>query len=642
MTAMAERRSSPYAERAERDLNLVDRTLLAVQESLAGRLPLRRWRLQRQADRIIAQQTELQKLGAEALMAEAQALRPKLLRNGFRADLVERSFALTREACGRALSMRHHRVQLMGGLAMLEGWLAEMATGEGKTLTSALPACTAALAGLPVHVVTVNDYLAERDAGILAPAYALLGLTAGFCIHGQSPEERRAAYAADITHTPNKEIVFDYLKDKLAMGPRQTRAGQAIGHARGQERSSLLMRGLGLAIVDEADSVLVDEARTPLIISAEVEADDETRCKAALDIARQLTGRHFVVLEDQRQVALTHSGRKHLGEVAPEGSYWRIPRAREELIQQALSALHLFRRDEHYVIAEGEVQIVDEFTGRIAEGRKWERGLHQMIETKEGVAATNQRDARAKITYQRYFRRYLRLCGMSGTVRELAGEMRAVYALPVVRIPTHRPSSRQTMAPVLLSTAAQKWTAVAEAAGQMAAANRPVLIGTRSVAASEALSEVLTRNGLPHQILNARHDKREAEIIAGAGQPGVVTVATNMAGRGTDIHLAGGVSDAGGLHVILTEFHESSRIDRQLIGRGARQGDAGSWQAIVAREDDLFRRFAPAWLCAFAPLWVLRNFCQLLAEAANASARTQAQKQEARERDNLAFTGVAD
>jgi preprotein translocase subunit SecA len=636
-----ERRSSPYRERAERDLGLIDRALLAGQEKLERRLPFRRLRLGWLADRVIAREEALSRLSDEALRDAADSLRPRLLRGGFETALVEEAFALVREACGRALGKRHYRVQLMGGAAMLEGWLAEMATGEGKTLTAALPACVAALAGLPVHVVTVNEYLAERDAGILAPAYALLGLTVGFNTHGQSPDERRAAYAADITHTANNELVFDYLKDKLAMGHAQTRAARAIAFANGAgQQPQLLMRGLGLAVVDEADSVLVDEARTPLIISAEVEADEDARCRAALALARSLGPRHFVVLEDQRQVTLTHSGREHVATVAPVDGHWLIPRAREELVEQALQAIHLFKRDEHYVVAEGEVQIVDEFTGRIAEGRKWERGLHQMIEVKEGVEATSQRDARARMTYQRFFRRYLKLCGMSGTVRELAGEMRAIYALPVATIPPHRTSRRRTLPAELHPNAASKWHAVAESAVRIAATGRPVLIGTRSVAASESVSRVLSSRDVDHQVLNARHDKAEADIIAAAGQAGRITVATNMAGRGTDIHLDPAAREAGGLHVILTELHESSRIDRQLIGRGARQGDPGSWQGIVARDDDLFRRFAPAWMRAAAPLDVLRLVCQALAEAQNASARRMAQKQESQDRERLAFAGA--
>jgi preprotein translocase subunit SecA len=470
----------------------------------------------------------------------------------------------------------------------------------------------------------------------------MLGLTVGVCIPDQSPADRRAAHAADITHTSNNELVFDYLKDRLTLGRSVSRAGHALGHVRQGGSQPLLLQGLGLAVVDEADSVLVDEARTPLIISAEVDQDDSDRCGLALALARDLEPRHYVLREADRHVSLNDRGRSLVADLAPGDGLWRVARAREELVEQALSAIHLFRRDEHYVVADGEVQIVDEFTGRIAEGRTWEKGLHQMIETKEGLATTKQRDARAKLTYQRFFRRYLRLCGMSGTVRELAGEMRAIYALPVVTIPTHRPSRRITLRTRMLPDEPRKWRAVAEAAAAIAATGRPVLIGTRSVAASEALGGVLAELGMAHTILNARHDKAEAEIVARAGEPGRITVATNMAGRGTDIHLSPEAEAAGGLHVILTEFHESSRIDRQLIGRGARQGNPGSWQAIVARDDDLFRRFAPAWMRRTAGWKTLRRWCQAAAERANAASRGAAQREESDLRDRLAFTGQPD
>ncbi len=640
----SERRSSPYAERAETEANGVDRLLLAAGEAAAARLPLRRLALGRLADRVIARGPALAALGEAGLAEAARALRPALLRHGFRPDLVVEAFALAREASGRRLGKRHHRVQLMGGAAILQGWLAEMATGEGKTLTAALPACVAALAGLPVHVVTVNDYLAGRDAEILRPLYEALGLSVAAVVHDQSPAERRAVYAADVVHTANNELVFDYLKDRLALGADTRRAAHGLKGARGGGEGGLVLRGLGFAVIDEADSVLIDEARTPLIISAENESDGEARYRIALDLAAGLDPAEYRIVPGERAARLNPAGREAVGARAPRGTadgIWAIAGAREELIEQALSALHLFRPDEQYMIVDGTIQIIDEFTGRIAEGRTWEQGLHQLIEVKEGVALTRQRATLAKLTYQRFFRRYLRAGGMSGTAFELAGEFRAVYALPVVRIPTHRPSRRIAHPARLLPDAAAKWAAVAEAAAAMAAAGRAVLVGTRSVAASEALAAVLASRGLPHRVLNARHDGEEAAIVAAAGEAGRITVATNMAGRGTDIHLGPGVAAAGGLHVILTEFHESARIDRQLVGRGARQGDPGSWQAIVARDDDLFLRFAPAHLRAVASVAVLRRWCQAVAERANAAARRAAQAAETQDRDRLAFAGEA-
>ncbi len=403
----------------------------------------------------------------------------------------------------------------------------------------------------------------------------------------------------------------------------------------------LLLRGLGFAIVDEADSVLVDEARTPLIISADSGPGNDPGWDAALEVARGLcAGEDYEAITPRKLVRLTDRGRARLeAEEARRGGLWAIRAAREELAQQALSALLMYRRDAEYVVADGKVQIVDEGTGRIAEGRTWERGLHQLIEAKEGVERTGRRVTLARITYQRFFRRYLRLSGMTGTGWELAGEIRAVYGLPVVRIPTNRPPRRRNLGARLLPDEAAKWEAVAEAARAAAARGRAVLVGTRSVAASEALSARLAARGLPHTVLNARSHADEAQIVARAGAPGRVTVATNMAGRGTDIHLDPAVRAAGGLHVILTEHHESARVDRQLIGRGARQGDPGSFEAIVARDDELFRHFAGAATRAL-PLAALRRLAQARAEATRAAERARTMRSDIESRDRMGFAGV--
>jgi preprotein translocase subunit SecA len=510
------------------------------------------------------------------------------------------ALALAREAARRHTGMRHFRVQLLGGAAMMGGALTEMQTGEGKSLTALLPAVAAALMGRPVHIVTVNDYLARRDAELFRPACNALGLTVGLVEHGQQFQDRQRAYGCDVTYCTNKELVFDYLRDRLALGARRGRARLLVDElfktrSAGQPRR-LLLRGLHFAIVDEADSVLIDEARTPLILSGmpgEAE-NDAGLYETALDFARRLVpDEDFHVLASRKAIRLTAHGEGRMAELATGlQGLWAIRRAREELVQQALSALHFFRRDVQYIVADGKVQIVDEYTGRVMPDRSWERGLHQLIEAKENCAITERRHTMARITYQRFFRRYLHLCGMTGTAIETAGELRAVYGLRVVRIPTNRPLRRTDCGTRIVRTAAQKWSAVVDSAKAVTRQGRAVLIGTRSVDASEHVGELLLKAGLEPVILNARQDRQEAEIVAGAGQPGRVTVATNMAGRGTDIQLHPAVREAGGLHVILTEYHETRRIDRQLFGRAGRQGDPGSYEAIVALDDELFQRFA--------------------------------------------------
>jgi preprotein translocase subunit SecA len=495
--------------------------------------------------------------------------------------------------------MRHFRVQLLGGAAMMGGALAEMQTGEGKSLTALLPAIAAALSGRPVHIVTVNDYLARRDAELFRPACNALGLTVGLVQHGQKFQDRQWAYACDITYCTNKELVFDYLRDRLALGVRHGRARLVVDELfktklAGQSQG-LLLRGLHFAIVDEADSVLIDEARTPLILSGvpgEAESDPGLY-EAALDFARRLLpDEDFRVSESRKAIQLTARGEGRIADftVGLQG-LWAIRRAREELVQQALSALHFFRRDVQYIVADGKVQIVDEYTGRVMPDRSWEHGLHQLIEAKERCAITERRHTLARITYQRFFRRYLHLCGMTGTAIETAGELRAVYGLRVVRIPTNRPLRRTNLGSRVFCTGELKWKAVVDSVNVAVRNGRAVLIGTRSVDASEHVDELLLKAGLRPVILNARQDRQEAEIVAGAGQPGRITIATNMAGRGTDIQLHPAVREAGGLHVILTEYHESRRIDRQLFGRAGRQGDPGSYESIVALDDELFRRF---------------------------------------------------
>jgi preprotein translocase subunit SecA len=544
------------------------------------------------------------------LKEAVQSLRPQLVRHGFRDDLAAKAFALIREVAQRTIGQRHFDVQLLGGWVLLTGRVAEMDTGEGKTLTATLPACTAALAGMPVHVVTVNDYLAGRDADAMGPVYAALGLTVGVVKHGMDPEARRAAYACDVTYCTNKELVFDYLKDRLVVGQMPSQTHLHLDRLHGADTSRrLLLRGLHYAIVDEADSVLVDEARTPLIIAQRShEAMEQTVYEQALTLASRLTeGDEFVVDHAERDVRLTARGESRLEELTKSlGGMWKGGRRREAFVRQALTAQHLFHREQHYLVQEESVQIIDEYTGRVMPDRSWERGLHQMIEVKEGCPLGHRQETLARISYQRFFRRYLRLAGMTGTAREVAGELWSVYRLGVVRIPTNRPARRKRRPDQIHLTAEAKWQAVVRAIADARGRGQSILVGTRTVSASEHLSALLTQQGLPHRVLNARQDEEEAAIVAEAGEPGRTTVATNMAGRGTDVRLGHGVADVGGLHVIATERHDARRIDRQLFGRCGRQGDPGTCEAILSLEDELVVAQAGPVL-----RWFARSACAL-------------------------------
>jgi preprotein translocase subunit SecA len=659
----------PYAERGEPEQSKIDRFIAEQYAALVSRFQRKGGgRLRRVADAVDALAAEFADLSEVDLRDAAQQLRAELTRRGFEQSIVVRAFALIRETSARRIGLRHHRSQIMGGWAMLSGGLAEMETGEGKTITALLPAVTAALAGNLVHVVTVNEYLAERDAEQTRPVYEALGLTVGMVRREQSTAERMAAYGCDVAFCTNSDLVFDYLRDRMALGHRRGRprllVNELLGKGKGESERSLLLRGLHFVIIDEADSVLIDEAKTPLILSGGDDESDAALYHLALAFARELAeGVDFAIDEGQNSVQLMPCGRQRLAEMvsgrtwSAEDFLWQSRRARNELLEQALSALHLFRLDKHYIVAEGKVQIVDEYTGRVMPDRSWERGLHQMIEAKECCDISGRRRTQARITYQRFFRRYLRLSGMSGTVGESAGEFWAVYGLKIVRIPTHRPLRRRNLGTHLLATRAAKWRMVIERAEAMRRNGRPVLIGTRSVAASEQISQLLSERGLSHEVLNARQDKQEADIVAAAGQAGRITVATNMAGRGTDIKLRPEVIEAGGLHVILTEFHESARIDRQLFGRCARQGNPGSIEAIVSLQDELFLRFVGPRLYRFAALLakcgrgermsrllggLLRWAAQRNAERVHSRTRRDTVEQDKRFDKSLAFAGKSE
>jgi len=583
-----------YPERDEPREGKLERFVTALRYFTGG-MRVGAGRLERIVAATRAAGAGLERLSAADLQERAAQLRLQLRREGF--EQLERAaavFALVREAAARGIGLRHFDVQLIGGWALLNGMLAEMETGEGKTLTATLAAAAAALAGRAVHVITVNDYLAERDAEWTRPVYEALGITVGCVKQGMDPESRRSAYRCDVTYCSNKEIAFDYLRDRRVLGGRPRAIAMkvdALGGAGVGQR--LLLRGLQFAIVDEADSVLVDEARTPLILSAEAShSQEETLHAVALELAQQLDAVDYQIRD--QGIEITDAGLDRLEALsATLSGVWRGPRRREQLVRQALSALHMFQRDKHYLVREGKVVIIDENTGRLMPDRSWEQGLHQLIELKEGCEVTGRRETLARISYQRFFRRFVHLSGMTGTASEVAGELWAVYRLRVATIPTNKPGRRSHQPGRIYGRSELKWRAVVDSVARHRASGRPVLIGTRSVAASETLAGFLDEARIPYRLLNARQDRDEAEIIAQAGEPGCVTVATNMAGRGTDIKLAPGVAERGGLHVIATELNDSGRIDRQLFGRCARQGDLGSCQAILALEEDLVASFLP-------------------------------------------------
>ncbi len=647
-----------YPEQKEKRPGAVEKAV-ATLGSIAARWirpSARRYRLLPKA--VAAAQKPLQEMADADLTQAARELSFELHRKKLSPEQVARSFALVRESASRLLGMVHREVQLIGGAVLLDGRVAEMETGEGKTLTATLAASTLALAGIPVHIITVNDYLARRDAEWMRPVYELLGLSVGCVAHGLQHAERRAAYACDVTYCTNKELAFDYLRDRLLLwdrpGPLRLQVERLFGN--GSRVGQLVLRGLHFAIVDEADSVLVDEARTPLIISSDQQdAMGPEIYTMALEIARGLeSGVDFRVLEGERKVEIRDAGSRRIA-----GADWRDSAVglneeqREEIVRQALTALYLFHKDRHYLVKDNRVQIIDEYTGRLMSDRSWERGLHQLIELKEDCEVTQRRETRARISYQRFFRRYLGLAGMTGTAREVAGELWSVYNLKVVTVPTYRPMKRTQMPDRIFSTVEEKWEAVTRRTAELNKAGRPVLIGTRSVEASEALSACLEKAGLPHRVLNARQNAEEAEIIARAGEAGQITVATNMAGRGTDIILGQGVKEQGGLHVIATERHDAGRIDRQLFGRSGRQGDPGSFEAMVSLEDELTQQHLPAWKRKlvsvifsvsggrFPSRWGRRLFqkAQREAERQHSRARRELLRYDEQLSDSLAFSG---
>jgi preprotein translocase subunit SecA len=529
----------------------------------------------RVVERINALEPDFEKLSDEQLRGKTNEFRERLSRGETLDDLLPEAFAAVREASKRTLGMRHFDVQLIGGMVLHEGKISEMKTGEGKTLVATLAAYLNALEGKGVHVVTVNNYLAQRDSTMMGKIYTFLGLTVGCNLHGLSHAQKQEAYNADITYGTNNEFGFDYLRDNMVLYKEQ-----------------MVQRPLHYAIIDEVDSILIDEARTPLIISGQAAKSTEMYYAADRFVRKLKEDEDYTIDLKMRSVTLTEAGvEKAEREFRIENLFDHANVLINHHIQQALKAHAIMKRDVDYVVQDGEVIIVDEFTGRLMAGRRYSDGLHQAIEAKEQLQVQNESMTLATITFQNYFRMYRKLAGMTGTAKTEEEEFKKIYGLEVVQVPTNKPMIRVDLPDVVYKTANAKYKAVVEEIVKRHQKRQPVLVGTVSIENSEKLSEMLKRRGIPHKVLNAKYHAEEAEIIARAGQPGAVTIATNMAGRGTDILLGEGVPELGGLHIIGTERHEARRIDNQLRGRAGRQGDPGSSQFYLALDDDLMRRF---------------------------------------------------
>ncbi|MGA2224451.1 MAG: preprotein translocase subunit SecA [Syntrophobacteraceae bacterium] len=527
-------------------------------------------------DEINSFEPEIRKLSDAQLRGKTAEFKQRLENGEELDDLLPEAFAVVREASARILWMRPFDVQMIGGIVLHQGRISEMKTGEGKTLVATMPIYLNALSGKGVHLVTVNDYLAKRDSEWMGQIYKFLGLTVDCIVHGLDDRERKQAYGADVTYGTNNEFGFDYLRDNMKF-----------------RLEELVQRDLHYAIVDEVDSILIDEARTPLIISGPAEKSTELYFRVNRIIPQLQEEAHYTKEEKTRSVALNEDGVARVERLLGiENLYDARNMTLNHHVQQALRAHALFQRDVDYIVKEGQVIIVDEFTGRLMPGRRYSEGLHQALEAKENVKVENENQTLASITFQNYFRMYEKLAGMTGTADTEAAEFAKIYKLEVVVIPTHQNMIREDYPDCIYRTETEKFKAVAQEIKELNSIERPVLVGTISITKSEKLSEMLKRSGVPHKVLNAKHHEQEAEIVARAGQPGAVTISTNMAGRGTDIVLGPGVVEVGGLHIIGTERHEARRIDNQLRGRSGRQGDPGSSRFYLSLEDDLMRIFA--------------------------------------------------
>ena len=527
-------------------------------------------------DKINALEPDMERMSDANLQAKTSEFKLRLQKGETLDDILPEAFAVVREASKRVTGMRHFDVQLIGGVVLHRGKISEMRTGEGKTLVATLPVYLNALTGKGVHVVTVNDYLARRDSIDMGRIYNFLGLSVGLIVHEIDFPERKAAYQADITYGTNNEFGFDYLRDNMVV-----------------DKDQMVQRELNYCIVDEVDSILIDEARTPLIISGPGEKSADLYKVIARIVANMKEGEDYTVDEKQKQVAPTEAGIAKAEKALGVSNLYDTEHGVDfsHHIMCAIKAKTLMIRDRDYVVKDGEVIIVDEFTGRLMYGRRYSEGLHQAIEAKEGVVVQRESQTLATITFQNYFRMYKKLAGMTGTAKTEEQEFQKIYGLDVIVIPTNKPMIRTDYPDVIYKTKAAKYRAVVKEIVELHKAGQPVLVGTTSITQSEDLSALLKKQGIPHNVLNAKYHEKEAMIVADAGQPGQVTIATNMAGRGTDIVLGEGVAEKGGLHILGTERHESRRIDNQLRGRCARQGDPGSSRFYLSLEDDLMRLF---------------------------------------------------
>jgi len=527
------------------------------------------------ADKVNAFEPAMMQLSDEDLHNKKTYFQNQLDKGRSVDELLPEMFAVVREVARRQLNMRHFDVQLIGGKVLFEGKVAEMKTGEGKTLVATLPVYAMALSGHKVHVVTVNEYLAKRDANWMKPVYEALGLTVSYIHSNQTTEEKKAAYAADVVYGTNYEFGFDYLRDNMALS-----------------LEDIVQQGLDYAIVDEADSVLIDEARTPLIISGPGQEDTRIYYELAKLARRMVPGVDFDIEEKERNVILHESGAHKVERFVKTDNLYAPENA--DLLRKVLQALraeYLYKSEVDYIVKDGEVIIIDEFTGRLMYGRRYSDGLHQAIEAKEGVQVKGESQVLALISYQNFFKLYNKIAGMTGTAASAANEFSGIYNMDVVVVPTNKPMIRVDLPDVIYSSEEGKFRAIVADIKERHTKGQPVLIGTRSVEKSEKLSRMLKKEGIPHEVLNAKYHEKEAEIIAKAGQRGAVTVATNMAGRGVDIVLGEGVAELGGLHVIGSERHEARRIDDQLRGRSGRQGDPGSSQFYLSLEDELLKLY---------------------------------------------------
>lgn len=527
------------------------------------------------AEKIESYDNEMKALSDEELRAKTFEFKDRITKGESLDHILPEAFAVVREASSRVLGIKHYKEQLIGGVVLHQGRISEMKTGEGKTLVATLPAYLNALTGKGVHVVTVNDYLANRDREWMGQIYEFLGLTTGVILHDLNNDERRAAYNADITYGTNNEFGFDYLRDNMVI-----------------YKEEMVQRELNFAIVDEVDSILIDEARTPLIISGAGEKSTDFYKIADFFVKRLFKEKHFTIDEKASAVMLTDEGIKEAELAFGVENYADAENMElQHYITQALKANYSMKKDKDYMVKDGEVIIVDEFTGRLMEGRRYSDGLHQAIEAKESVKVERESKTLATITFQNYFRMYDKLSGMTGTAQTEEIEFREIYGLDVVVVPTHKPVMRTDYPDVVYKSSKGKYNAIVEDIVETHKNGQPILVGTTSIEKSEMISSLLKRKGVPHQVLNAKYHEKEAEIVSHAGEFGMVTIATNMAGRGTDIKLGEGVVEVGGLKIIGTERHESRRIDNQLRGRSGRQGDPGSSRFYISLEDDLMRIF---------------------------------------------------